>query len=670
VQSKVDGQSVAPVASPVQASGPADAIPLGIGMSPEHILALQRTAGNQAVLRALAATPGRGALPDKPLPFHVGIQRSFGHHDLSNVTARMDSGAAAEARALGAEAFTRGAEVAFARAPDLHTAAHEAAHVIQQRGAVELPGAIGQEGDTYERHADAVADRVVSGQSSQELLDSAPGASSEPSKAGVGPARSVIQLRRIPPNVRALLTAGGGPGSNFAANAAGTERLIELAMGELSAADQATVLTSRRGGLTVAAFNALPQEERLSRHAEAIASLFPDFVLGDPALIDTGPRPLTADAANITTVVNNTDAIFAAIAGGAQDPHLRQVFGARFVATAKAKYARGRSWMNRLHGLNRIVTDRSGYPAEVGLGGLTGFHEIIRLEPSVIDSPGNHDSVITLLHESVHAGNDEVSDDVYITAAGFTTQTASQKLRNAAHFEVVPWRILDPANDNAFPIVPATVPPTFQTFIPAGRTVGGVTAPRRTASESGAIAAYNLAREAWTVGLNLHLFYVRLFKTPTDWNVRQRDFGGHRFRTGLPFWSKVQKLTIHLKTTIDPRSADEARRPVSQIDIALSEGLVRKLDVLMGLLEPLSNHAAITAFESANSTPAEQAAAFPGGARTRARQRDFLLQLAVRHPSVTPLTGTQARDLRVVRTLGRLDWGTVLNTRSLSSFPA
>ena len=163
MQSKVDGQSVAPVASPVQASGPADAIPLGIGMSPEHILALQRTAGNQAVLRALAATPGRGALPDKPLPFHVGIQRSFGHHDLSNVTARVNSGAAAEARALGAEAFTRGAEVTFARGPDLHIAAHEAAHVIQQRGAEELPGGIGQEGDTYQRHADAVADRVVAG---------------------------------------------------------------------------------------------------------------------------------------------------------------------------------------------------------------------------------------------------------------------------------------------------------------------------------------------------------------------------------------------------------------------------------------------------------------------------------------------------------------------------
>ncbi|MBA3501294.1 MAG: hypothetical protein H0T65_13030, partial [Deltaproteobacteria bacterium] len=61
--------------------------------------------------------------------------------------------------------------VAFASAPDLHTAAHEAAHTIQQsRGAVGFQG-LGAADDQHEHHADAVADAVVAGQSAEPLLD-------------------------------------------------------------------------------------------------------------------------------------------------------------------------------------------------------------------------------------------------------------------------------------------------------------------------------------------------------------------------------------------------------------------------------------------------------------------------------------------------------------------
>jgi len=73
--------------------------------------------------------------------------------------------------AMRARAYTVGARVAFNGAPDLHTAAHEAAHVVQQRAGVQLAGGVGRTGDVYERHADAVADRVVAGQSSEALLD-------------------------------------------------------------------------------------------------------------------------------------------------------------------------------------------------------------------------------------------------------------------------------------------------------------------------------------------------------------------------------------------------------------------------------------------------------------------------------------------------------------------
>ena len=79
--------------------------------------------------------------------------------------------AAASAQAMGADAYATADHVVLGRGADLHTVAHEAAHVVQQRGGVQLKGGVGAAGDTYERHADAVADRVVAGQSAEDLLD-------------------------------------------------------------------------------------------------------------------------------------------------------------------------------------------------------------------------------------------------------------------------------------------------------------------------------------------------------------------------------------------------------------------------------------------------------------------------------------------------------------------
>ncbi len=48
--------------------------------------------------------------------------------------------------------------------------------MVQQRAGVQLYGGVGQSGDAYERHADAVADLVVQGRSAEGLLDSMSGA--------------------------------------------------------------------------------------------------------------------------------------------------------------------------------------------------------------------------------------------------------------------------------------------------------------------------------------------------------------------------------------------------------------------------------------------------------------------------------------------------------------
>jgi Domain of unknown function (DUF4157) len=106
-----------------------------------------------------------------PLPHEDAIQASFGHHDVGGVRAQIGGAATEASAALGARAYATGDAVAFAAAPDLHLAAHEAAHVVQQRGGVRLSDGLGQAGDVYEQHADAVADLVVRGQSAASLLD-------------------------------------------------------------------------------------------------------------------------------------------------------------------------------------------------------------------------------------------------------------------------------------------------------------------------------------------------------------------------------------------------------------------------------------------------------------------------------------------------------------------
>jgi len=104
------------------------------------------------------------------IPHAAAIQQAFGGHDVSGIQAHTGGAAAQASDAMGAEAYASGNHVAFKEAPDLHTAAHEAAHVVQQQQGVSLAGGVGQVGDSYEKHADAVADKVVAGESAEALL--------------------------------------------------------------------------------------------------------------------------------------------------------------------------------------------------------------------------------------------------------------------------------------------------------------------------------------------------------------------------------------------------------------------------------------------------------------------------------------------------------------------
>lgn len=122
------------------------------------------------------------------LPHGDVIQQHFGHHDIAGIGTATGGTAADASAALGARAYAHGDRIAFGEPPDLHTAAHEAAHVIQQRGTASQRGGVqriatrGGPGDAAEQHADAVADAVVAGRDAEPLLD-------EVAEPGAAPAR-------------------------------------------------------------------------------------------------------------------------------------------------------------------------------------------------------------------------------------------------------------------------------------------------------------------------------------------------------------------------------------------------------------------------------------------------------------------------------------------------
>lgn len=154
----------------------------------DDIITLQKIAGNQSVSDlfcnlnsspsqdktsqshsqagmhyVLDGVSGKG----QSLPYLNQIQRSFGRHDLSSVRSHHDTSAKNANTRMDSSAYTFGNHIAFRNRPSLRTAAHEAAHVIQQRQG----GFNGmQSGDSHERNAVEVANLVAEGQSSEAML--------------------------------------------------------------------------------------------------------------------------------------------------------------------------------------------------------------------------------------------------------------------------------------------------------------------------------------------------------------------------------------------------------------------------------------------------------------------------------------------------------------------
>lgn len=614
--------------------------------------------------------------PGQPLDGNTrGFMESSLGHDFSKVRVHADARAEASAGAVSAEAYTVRNHVVFgagkyqpATVDGRQLIAHELVHVLQQgEGPVPSRMNLGSESSPLEHQAhnlsaDAMAmfGKPQNAERGSEVRTSFANDLARSDLPALDAPVGTIQRRRVPESI-GLQAATPMSGAAFDATRTGLARLLSRAWAGLSAPNQIAVQTAMGVvGLTWTTEANLrttletATRTQLIRLGQEIRTVEPTAELGSPLLIDTGPRPATADAANITTLVGNANAIFATLAGTTRDADLTQVFGAGNEATAKTKYNNAKTQMDALHSTNKIVTDRSGYSGEVGLGGLSNSDQI-SVEPSVIDNPTANESVVTLIHESMHAGNTDVHDFGYIDQPSFTVLDHPVKLTNAAHFEVVPRRILGASN--SFPGV---------TFTPAGS--GGT--PVLTAREQAIRDASETYRAAWTVGLNLHTIFVRLFRRPSEWNTLDLSTAfsgapaGAHFADTLPFWSKVERLTIHTRPVINPTGLPD-EQPITLIDIALSEGLIRKLS--QGMNSVPATPADALALENASASLSERTAA----AASVAAERDLLIRLVIR-VNLGSLTGSFIRDEQVVARMAQAnlpDFSDMLAVRPPGAFP-
>jgi uncharacterized protein DUF4157 len=108
------------------------------------------------------------------------MEPRFGH-DFSNVRVHTGERAANAASTVDVRAYTVNRHIVFGAgeyAPQtesgLHLLSHELTHVVQQRAGVHLMDGVGQDGDEYERQAEAAAARVAQGGSAGGLSSCGP----------------------------------------------------------------------------------------------------------------------------------------------------------------------------------------------------------------------------------------------------------------------------------------------------------------------------------------------------------------------------------------------------------------------------------------------------------------------------------------------------------------
>ena len=134
--------------------------------SPRAAVQFKGKGAGDVIGTAKSAFSGGGSA----MPHQQKVESSFGM-DMGSVQAYTGPAAKKANEQMGSQAFTMGNKIAFKEAnPSVGLVAHEAAHVVQQSQGVSLSGGVGKPGDSYEKHADAVAAKTAAGQSAGDML--------------------------------------------------------------------------------------------------------------------------------------------------------------------------------------------------------------------------------------------------------------------------------------------------------------------------------------------------------------------------------------------------------------------------------------------------------------------------------------------------------------------
>src|SRR5205085_5975757 len=111
--------------------------------------------------------------------------------DFSWVRVHNDARAAEATDSLNAVAYAGNSDIVFGpgqyqpgSSDGRRLLAHELTHVLQQQAGVGFKNGMGEVDDAYEKHADGVADLVVSGKPAAPLLEQMGGSSEKPGEKG------------------------------------------------------------------------------------------------------------------------------------------------------------------------------------------------------------------------------------------------------------------------------------------------------------------------------------------------------------------------------------------------------------------------------------------------------------------------------------------------------
>jgi hypothetical protein len=229
-------------------------------------------------------------------------------------------------------------------------------------------------------------------------------------------------------------------------------------------------------------------------------------------------------------------------------------------AKARARCADAANWLTQLAEQDMIGANLSGEPEEMGYQGKTTFHKEIHLNRAAFlelkDPEAWTESFIALVHESFHAGHQDVTDHggYQADAASFATRSEKVKYTNAAHYDEVFRRVFK-------------IGPLGGVFVPRTSGTGG--ASDADVVGIGRTAAMDQLRRTHQIAVSAHKWLLAA-------QERQRETkpDDATSTTRLLKVSRAAGLTLHTRQ----RKPTDPLPRVTNLDLALIEGVAKRLN--------------------------------------------------------------------------------------------